>query len=142
MKDFDSDLTFPIGFYGDVSVTIIDDIDLDLGIVGEFSWEGRNETFLGVVDLSQTTFMGGARVSGAGGAGPYFQVLAGVVRVSAGIQGISSVSDSQLGVQIGGGVNARVGGPAAIRAGADYRYSSGLSEVRVVAGIAFGVGRR
>lgn len=139
MYDIDSELSFPLGIYVDGSVTLLGERSRSLGAVGEVTWARHDETVSGfTVNLTQTTFLGGVRLN-AGSS--YVQALAGIVRVSAGTSVVGfSISDSQGMLQAGGGVNARISDSTAIRFGADYRYSSGLNQVRVLVGVAFGLG--
>ena len=143
-RDFDSNFTFPVGLYADVSANVINEPSRALSIVGEFGWSRKSERLVGVdVDLTQRTYMGGVRIAGAGGAGPYVQALGGILSVSARApRAAFGVTDSQGALQFGGGVMTRLGNSTAIRLGGDYRWSPGATQIQMVVGFAFGLGGR
>ena len=99
------------GWYFDVA----GNVNKMLGIVGGFG--GSDRTFEGI-EQHREEFMGGVRASSRTNkqAVPFAQVLAGAVRKTV----VKSFSETDGGVQVGGGVNLMPKDRVGVRVGVDY----------------------
>jgi hypothetical protein len=141
---------FPKGWYFDVAGNVSD----TLSIVGQVS--GNYKTLDEDVDpfkLTIHTFMGGVRGSSPGRIRGFGQVLVGGVRLNA---PDFDVSETDLGIQLGGGVNVLGSGGVGLRLGLDYLRVMAKEEgdeptilggddvngFRFTVGVTFGIGSR
>jgi hypothetical protein len=122
-----------------------------LTIVGEVGGNYKSINEFGInLDLSEHAFLGGARfwLGEDRRVRPFFQVLAGISRASAGadVFGLSiDVSNSFFTIQPGGGVDIGIMPRTAIRIQGDFRSltsGQGTTQFRLATGVAFGLGRR
>ena len=140
---------FPKGFYVDVAGNVSD----TLSIVGQFSGNFKHfddDDF----DLKLYTYLVGLRGSSPGRVRGYGQFLIGGAQLKASNDAFSfSASESNLALQIGGGVNVLGSSPVGLRAGVDYLriFSKDDGEVlegesvngfRFIVGVTFGIGSR
>lgn len=139
--------SFPKGWYVEAAPRITD----TLSIVGQVSGNYANfadEAF----DLKVHTFMVGLRRSTSGRTSAYGQALVGGVSLKA-TDEFASGTETDLGFQIGGGVNVKGGGPMGFRVGADYLRvmakddgeifgGDSMNGFRVIVGINIGIGSR
>jgi len=140
---------FPKGFYVDVAGNVSD----TLSIVGQFSGNYKkfdDDDF----NLKLHTYLVGIRGSSPGRVRGYGQFLIG----GAQFKGSSdlfdfSASETDLAIQLGGGVNVLGSSPVGFRVGVDYLrvFSKDDGEVlegedvngfRFIAGVTFGIGNR
>jgi hypothetical protein len=137
---------FPKGWYFDATANVTNSV----GIVGQVSGNYKHfddDDF----DFKVHTFMGGLRASSRGPVRGFGQVLVGAVNFKASDDS-DSVSETDLAIQLGAGVNVVSAGGVGLRLGADYlrvfakddgELSSGenLNGLRFVVGVVFGLGR-
>ena len=140
---------FPKGWYVDVA----GNVNKTIAIVGEVGGNYKTETNLGTsVDFKVHPFMGGVRASFGRTPTlvPFGQVLVGGVNLRAS-SGAVSVSETDLGFQVGGGVNLMLDKKIGARVGADYLRivgksggplsgNQGTNVFRFVVGVLFSVG--
>jgi hypothetical protein len=133
---------FPTGWFLSAS----GNISQVLGIVGELSGAYKTASLLGTdVNLSMHSFMAGPKfASRQGQVTPFAQLLVGAARASGGILGVS-VSETDLAVQPGAGIDVNLGPNLGFRLGANYRIikatDSSVKEFQFVAGIVYRNGR-
>lgn len=139
--------TFPAGWYADVAYKATP----MFAVVGNVGGNYKTLEDEGDVKFKLHNFMGGVRVNMASRISPFGQVLVGGVNLKAtGTEGIVSVSLSEtyLGLMLGGGVTVNASDNVGVRLGADYLRINGkddselldsaLNGFRFVAGLAFG----
>ena len=138
---------FPKGWYFDIAGNVSD----TLSIVGQVT--GNYKTFEDDSKINIHTFMGGIRGSSPGRVRGFGQVLLGGVAVKAEDEFIGfEESETNFGLQIGGGVNVLGSGGVGLRVGLDYLrlFAKDDSEIlfndvngfRFNVGVTFGIGSR
>ena len=139
--------TFPKGWYVDVA----GHVTATLSIVGQLS--GNYEHFEAeAFEINAHSFMAGMRGRAPGRVSGYGQVLAGAVSLQAS-DDFDSGSETNLALQLGGGVTVPGSGPVGVRFGFDYIRviakddgevlgSEPLDGFRFIAGVTFGIGWR
>ncbi len=120
-------------------------LDGTVGLVGEVASSYTTMNSLGIdVALTELSFLGGPKVVAhrVGAVTPFVQVLAGGVRLTGSaptILGTISLSDTNVAVQPGGGVDVRVSPRVGLRLQGDYRMlfvTGGTSpRVRLLVGL-------
>jgi opacity protein-like surface antigen len=150
------DLNLPLGWYVDVAGNVAP----MFAVVGEVSGAYKSETIaVGTSSVDATvrlhTFMGGVRVGARTNPKvvPFGQVLLGAARVSGGVTAsgpavsvlAASDADTELALQVGGGVNLLPSGNFGVRLAADYRRifisGGGENDFRVGAGVVIPFGK-
>jgi opacity protein-like surface antigen len=132
------EVTFPVGWYADVSYPFVPMFNL----VGEVSGAYKSENAFGVsVTEKLHTVMGGARFTSGmtSKAVPFAQVLIGFGKASGTVSGSGfnlGGSDTSFAFQLGGGVNVMASNRWGVRLGVDYRRIS-ENEIRFAFGIVF-----
>jgi hypothetical protein len=140
-------LKFPKGFYVDIAGNVSD----TLSIVGQFT--GNYKTFDDDSKINIQTFMGGVRGSSPGRVRGFGQVLVGGVGVKAEDEFLGfEESETNFGLQIGGGVNVLGSGGVGLRVGLDYLrlfvkdesliLFNDVNGFRFNVGVTFGIGSR
>jgi hypothetical protein len=140
---------FPKGWYADVAGNISDTLSIVGQVTGNYKTI-EDEDF----KLSVHTFMGGLRGSSPGRVRGYGQVLVGGVSIKAEDE-LFDLEDTEtnFGLQIGGGVNVLGSGGVGLRVGLDYlrvfSKEDGLvlggddvNGFRFNVGVTFGIGSR
>lgn len=138
---------FPKGFYFDVAGNISD----TLSVVGQFT--GNYKTFEDDSKINIHSYMGGIRGSSPGRVRGFGQVLVGGVAVKVEDEFFDfEESETNFGLQIGGGVNALGSGGVGLRLGVDYLrvftkddslvLAADLNGFRFNVGVTFGIGSR
>ena len=139
---------FAKGFYFDVAGNISD----TLSIVGQVTGNYHTiEDIDGDFKLNVHTFMAGIRGSSPGRVRGFGQVLVGGVRLNA--PDFEDASETDFGIQLGGGVNILGSGGVGLRLGLDYLRVMAKDEglilggddvngFRFTAGVTFGIGSR
>lgn len=139
--------TFPKGWYFDVAGHVTD----TLSVVGQLS--GNYEHFEDeAFEINAHSFMAGMRGRSPGRVSGYGQVLVGAVSLKAS-DAFDSGSETNLALQMGGGVTVPGSGPVGLRFGFDYIRvmakdegevlgGEPLNGFRVIAGVTFGIGSR
>ena len=148
IDDIDDEWTkFPKGWYFDVAGNVSD----TLSIVGQVT--GNYKTFDDDSKINIHTFMGGVRGSSPGRVRGFGQVLVGGVSVKAEdeFSGFDE-SETNFGLQIGGGVNVLGSGGVGLRVGLDYLrlfakddsliLANDVNGFRFNVGVTFGIGSR
>jgi opacity protein-like surface antigen len=146
----DDDWTkFKNGWYADVAGNVTPMVS----IVGQVT--GNYKTFEddpdGDFKLKLHTFMAGVRGSSTGNVSGFGQVLVGGANLKGSI-GTFSASETDLAIQVGGGVNVRGSGPVGLRLGIDYLRimakddgevleAADVNGFRFSVGVTFGIGR-
>jgi hypothetical protein len=145
----DESTKFPAGWYADVAGNVTPVVS----IVGQVT--GNYKTFDddpdGDFKLKVHTFMAGVRGSSTGNVSGFGQFLIGGANFK-GSLGTFSASETDLAIQIGGGVNVRGSGPVGLRLGIDYLRvmakddgevleADDVNGFRFSAGITFAIGR-
>ena len=146
----DEDWTkFKSGWYADVAGNVTPVVS----IVGQVT--GNYKTFEddpdGDFKLKLHTFMAGVRGSSTGNVSGFGQVLVGGANVKGSI-GTFSASETDLAIQVGGGVNVRGSGAVGLRLGIDYLRvmakddgevleAADVNGFRFSVGVTFGIGR-
>ena len=144
----DADETLPVGFFGDVGVSVTD----KLQIVGEVARHMGTATEFGIdVDLSETSFLVGPRfVSRNDSATGYFQALVGGANLSGDVNTAGfdvGVSVTAFVLQVGGGAVVPISDNVGFKFSADYQwlnsdeFGSG-GQYKVSAGVSFALGAR
>ena len=153
----ESDMTLPVGWVVAVAGHITD----QLGIVGEVGGNYKSVTPVptlpgsaaGVsVDVSEHSFLGGARFAFGGNAKvrPFVQALVGMSRLSGGasVSGVDvGMSINALTVQPGAGFDVQIGPRVSVRLQADCRWMT-LQDIgsgwqyRLATGVVFALGGR
>jgi opacity protein-like surface antigen len=140
---------FPAGWYADVAGNLTNTV----GIVGQVSGNYKTiDESDGDIDFRIHTFMGGVRASSPGRVRGFGQFLIGGANVKASA-GELSASETDLAIQLGGGVNVMSANNVGLRVGVDYlrlfaKDEGELSEgedvngFRFVVGVVFGLGAR
>lgn len=150
------DLSLPLGWYVDVAGNVAP----MFAVVGEVSGAYKSETIsVGTSSVDATvrlhTFMGGVRVVARTNPKlvPFGQVLFGAARLSGGVTAsgpavsviAATDADTELALQIGGGLNLMTSESFGVRVGADYRRifisGGGENEFRLVAGVVIPIGK-
>jgi hypothetical protein len=138
---------FPKGWYFDVAGNITPVI----GIVGQVS--GNYKTFEeDDFDLDIHTFMGGVRVGSQGPVRGFGQFLVGGARIGAS-DDIDSISETNMAIQVGGGVNVTGSSAVGLRVGIDWMKvltkddgdilgGADVDGIRFTVGVVFGIGSR
>jgi hypothetical protein len=137
---------FPKGWYVDATGNLTNAI----GIVGQVS--GNYKHFDDDIDFKIHTFMVGLRGSSPGRVRGFGQVLVGGANFKAS-DNIETVSETDVAIQLGAGVNVMGSGNVGLRVGADYLrilskddgdLSGGedLNGLRFVVGVVLGLGTR
>jgi hypothetical protein len=141
---------FKAGWYVDVAGNVTPMVS----IVGQVT--GNYKTFDddpdGEFKLKIHTFMGGVRGSSTGSVRGYGQFLVGGARFNGSVPGFSA-SETDLAIQLGGGVNVMGGGPVGLRLGIDYLRIMAKEDGEVIGGddingfrfhvgVTFGIGSR
>ena len=145
----DPDFGFPVGFFGDVGISVSENLQL----VGEVARSMRTVTDFGVdVDLTETSYMGGVRfVRRSDALAGYFQTLFGGATVNGGAGNVSgfdvNVSTTVFALQTGGGVIIPISESVGVKLGAAYQplYDKDFgtsNQFRLLAGISFSLGGR
>ena len=140
-RDLTEKINFPAGWYADVAGNISD----WLGIVGSVTGAYKSDSG---VDIDTLGFAVGPRLSiRTNKLVPFVQVLVGGARSSVSVEAFGvDVSQTNLTVGAGGGVNVTVNENLGVRFGADYgRVFSDLGDTngfRFSAGAVFGFGER
>jgi opacity protein-like surface antigen len=143
----DSGRSFPKGWYFDVAGNVTPMVS----IVGQASGNYRHFDFEDI-DIKIHSFMAGVRGSSQGRVRGYGQFLVGGASVKAS-DDTDSVSETDLAIQVGGGVNLMGSGPVGLRLGVDYvRVNArddgevlggeSLNGFRFAVGVTFGIGSR
>jgi hypothetical protein len=138
---------FPKGFYVDIAGNLSD----TLSIVGQFT--GNYKTFDDDSKLGIQTFMGGVRGSSPGRVRGFGQVLVGGIAVKAEDELFDfEESETNFGLQVGGGVNVLGSGGVGLRVGLDYLrlfakddsviLFNDVNGFRFNVGVTFGIGTR
>jgi len=139
---------FAKGWYADVAGNISD----TLSIVGQVTGNYHTiEDLDGDFKLNVHSFMAGIRGSSPGRVRGFGQVLVGGVRLNA--PDFEDASETDFGIQLGGGVNILGSGGVGLRLGLDYlrimAKDAGLildgddvNGFRFTAGVTFGIGSR
>jgi hypothetical protein len=138
---------FPKGFYFDIAGNVSD----TLSVVGQFT--GNYKTFDDDSKLNIQTFMGGVRGSSPGRVRGFGQVLVGGIAVKAEDEFLGfDESETNFGLQIGGGVNVLGSGGVGLRVGLDYLrlfakddsviLFNDVNGFRFNVGVTFGIGSR
>ena len=140
---------FPNGWYFDVAGNVTDTVSVVGQVTGSYkTFEDDGEDF----KLKLHTYMFGVRGSSPGRVRGFGQVLVGGVSLK-GSAGTFSASETDLGVQIGGGVNVMGSGNVGLRLGVDYTRVMAKEDGVVLEGddvngfsfkigVTFGVGSR
>ncbi len=154
------DETLPVGWYADVAGNLGRYFAAVFQVGGNYKTISESQTIAGITGsatakLRVHEFLGGVRVKAAptGAVTPFAQLLVGGVNGSADVTGSvtgggttifsSSASDSStdLGIQVGGGVNFRLTEGLGLRAAADYLRlfsdDEGVNGFRVAVGAVF-----
>lgn len=150
------DVNLPLGWYVDVAGNVAP----MFAVVGEVSGAYKSETIaVGTSSVDAKvrlhTFMGGVRVAARANPKvvPFGQVLIGAARLSGSLTAsgpavsvlAATDADTELALQIGGGVNLMTSGNFGVRLGADYRRifisDGGENELRLVAGVVIPFGK-
>jgi hypothetical protein len=137
----------PKGWYADVAGNVSD----TLSIVGQVT--GNYKTFEDDDELKVHTFMAGLRGSSPGRIRGFGQFLVGGVNLKAIEAGsLEEFTETDLAIQLGGGVNALGSGNVGLRIGVDYLrvfakeesvlLFEDLNGFRVNVGVTFGIGSR
>jgi hypothetical protein len=138
---------FPKGWYFDVAGNVSD----TLSVVGQAT--GNYKTYEDDSKISIHTFMGGIRGSSPGRVRGFGQVLVGAVAVKAEDEFFDfEESETNFGLQIGGGVNVLGSGGVGLRVGLDYLrlfakddsviLFNDVNGFRFNVGVTFGIGSR
>ena len=140
---------FPAGWYADV----VGNMTSTVGVVGQVSGNYKTiEESDGDIDFKVHTFMVGVRGSSSGRLRGFGQFLIGGANLKAS-QADVSVSETDLAIQLGGGVNVISANNIGLRVGADYlrlfgkddgELSAGedVNGFRFVVGVVVGLGAR
>ena len=124
---------FPVGWYFDVAGNVTDAV----AIVGQFSgnYKTIEDPIDGDFDLKIHPYMVGIRGSSRRNEKvvPFGQVLVGGVSLKAS-QGSLSASETDLAVQVGGGVNVMGNSKVGVRLGVDYLRVFGKSDGELTGG--------
>ena len=145
----DESTKFPAGWYADVAGKVSPMVS----IVGQIT--GNYKTFEDDdFKLKLHTFMAGVRASSAGNVSGFGQFLIGGAKLNASdtVGAGLSFSETDLAIQIGGGVNIAGSGPVGLRLGIDYLRvmakddglvleADDVNGFRFSAGITFGIGK-
>jgi hypothetical protein len=139
---------FPAGWYADVAGNISD----TLSLVGQVT--GNYKTFEDDSKINIHSFMFGVRGSSPGRVRGYGQVLVGGVQVKAEDEFLGfDESETDFGLQVGGGVNILGSGGVGLRLGVDYLRifakedglvlgAEDVNGFRFNVGVTFGIGSR
>ena len=141
---------FPKGFYFDVAGNVSDTLSIVGQITGNYKHFGEDD--FDEFDLNVHTFMGGIRGSSPGRVRGFGQILVGGVNFKAS-DDTDSVSETDFGLQLGGGVNVLGSGGVGLRLGLDYLRvftkddgevigADDLNGFRFSVGVTFGIGSR
>jgi hypothetical protein len=108
--------TFPKGWYVDVAGKVTDRLSID--IVGQVTVNDKHFD-VDDSDLKVRTYMAGLRGGTSGRVRGFGQFLIGAVTIKAS-DSTDSASETDFGVQLGGGVNVLGSGNVGLRLGVDY----------------------
>lgn len=107
--------TFPKGWYADLAGNLSDTVSVVGQVTGNYKRDGDE-----AVDLKIHSFMGGIRGSSPGRIRGFGQFLVGGVSLKAEDDSNNSASETNFGIQLGGGVNLLASGGIGLRLGLDY----------------------
>jgi hypothetical protein len=142
----DEEMTkFPKGFYFDVAGNVTPVISIVGQVTGNYK-KFEDEDF----NLKVHTFMAGVRASSPGMVRGFGQVLFGAVKLNAS-DGTDKASETDMGIDVGGGVNVMGSGAVGLRLGVDYLRvmakddgdllgGDNLNGFRFTVGVTFGIG--
>jgi hypothetical protein len=146
----DTDWTkFPKGWYADIAGNVSD----TLSIVGQVTGNYKTiDDTGGSFKLKVHTFMAGVRGSSPGKVRGFGQFLVGGASFKGSVPGFSA-SETDLAIQLGGGVNVLGSGGVGLRLGVDYvrvmakdagevLEGDDINGVRFNVGVTFGIGKR
>jgi hypothetical protein len=139
---------FPKGWYADLAGNVSDTLSIVGQVTGNYKRFDDDE-----VDFRVHTFMGGLRGSSPGPVRGFGQFLVGGVSFKAEDDFDNSASETDFGIQLGGGVNVLGSGGVGLRLGLDYLRVFGKEDSEVIGpddingfrftvGVTFGIGSR
>ena len=141
---------FPKGWYFDVAGNVTPMVSIVGQVTGNYKTFEDPDGFDPDFDLKVHTFMVGVRGSSQGPVRGFGQVLIGGANIKAS-DDIDSAKETDLAIQVGGGVNVMGGGPVGLRLGVDYLRvmakddglvlgGESLNGFRFSIGVTFGIG--
>jgi len=115
LRVISADIDYPSGWFASGTWNVTD----VLGISGEVGGSSRSSQVPGLPALNSNEYnvMGGLRVGRRSPIAPFAQALIGLVRFTNSF----NVSESDFGMQFGGGLDLKLYGPFGARVEADYR---------------------
>ena len=139
--------SFPKGWYFDVAGNVTPMVSIVGQVSGNYKHFDDED-----INITIHSFMAGVRGSSQGRVRGYGQLLVGGASLK-GSDDTDSGSETDLALQVGGGVNVMGSGPVGLRLGMDYIRvmakdggevlgGDGLNGFRFAVGITFGVGSR
>jgi hypothetical protein len=129
MEDYDSNMTFPRGWFGSLAVDVAGPFAAVAEVNGSYKSMFVPESFSGLdveASSSSHTFMGGPRLTWqTSRVNPFAQMLFGLSRLASSVdwtEGTATVAQNDFAMAPGGGVDLRLSERGAIRVGASIRF--------------------